>query len=451
MNSYFASVEQQFDVKLRGKPVGVCAYLSKNGCIIASSMEAKMFGVKTGMRVREALKLCPKLSLVENDPEKYRTTTQKIFTILKDYSDEFEPYSIDEAFLHIPYVHNEQEGFELGQEWIKRIKQEVGEYLRSSVGFAYSHFYTKVFSDNGPKDSVFHVPYPQLDNFLANLELEDIWGIGRKTALKLRTLKLFTPFDVKHSHPDPLIEVFGKNGYDLWQNLNHGTHSMEHRTIIKEESPLLHDPCSMLHEYPKSIGHSYCLPLKTYDLEAYKKILYKLCERTCIRLREMNKVAYGISFAFPQRNEKIIARNKMTKPASTCVSQGGQSLSLSHYNEIATLPTVALNDNTGSKSHASFKTPLAISDALDMYRAILPHLENLPKNPLYMIAVSLFRLESKERMQPSLFDSPKQMKKDSLLESFDHINNKWGPFTLQRGLMLNTQHYAKERIGFRKL
>ena len=68
MNSYFASVEQQANPFFRGKPVGVCAYLSNNGCIIASSIEAKKVGIKTGCRVFEAKKLYPKVILIENNP-----------------------------------------------------------------------------------------------------------------------------------------------------------------------------------------------------------------------------------------------------------------------------------------------------------------------------------------------------------------------------------------------
>ena len=99
MNSYFASVEQQANPFLRGRSVGVCAYLSDNGVIIASSIEAKAKGIKTGTKVREAKVLDPSIVLLENEPAKYRSATEKIFRILSDYTDTVEPYSIDEAFL----------------------------------------------------------------------------------------------------------------------------------------------------------------------------------------------------------------------------------------------------------------------------------------------------------------------------------------------------------------
>ena len=98
MNSYFASVEQQANPFLRGKPVGVCSYLSPRGVIIASSPEAKAKGIKTGCIAEEARKLDPKIVLLENEPAKYHSTTEKIFKILSEYTDRLEPYSIDEAF-----------------------------------------------------------------------------------------------------------------------------------------------------------------------------------------------------------------------------------------------------------------------------------------------------------------------------------------------------------------
>src|SRR3989344_7789183 len=101
MNSYFASVEQQANPFFRGKPLAVCAYLSPKGCILASSMEAKKLGIKTGMRVYDAQKIYPNLIVLENEPAKYRSVTEKIFRILSEYTDRMEPYSIDEAFLDL--------------------------------------------------------------------------------------------------------------------------------------------------------------------------------------------------------------------------------------------------------------------------------------------------------------------------------------------------------------
>ena len=100
MNSYFATVEQQTRPELRGKPVGVIKALGR-GCIIAASVEAKKYGVKTGTTVWEAKKLCPHIVLVPSDMNKYFAMTKKLIRMADDYSPAVEVFSIDEFFLDI--------------------------------------------------------------------------------------------------------------------------------------------------------------------------------------------------------------------------------------------------------------------------------------------------------------------------------------------------------------
>ena len=101
MNSYFASVEQQANPFLRGRAVGVCAYLHPHGCVIAASVEAKKGGMKVGMRVEEARRIVPSAVFIQNDPAKYRAVTSRLFSLLDELSDRVEYYSIDEAFLDL--------------------------------------------------------------------------------------------------------------------------------------------------------------------------------------------------------------------------------------------------------------------------------------------------------------------------------------------------------------
>src|SRR5690348_13284624 len=102
-NSYFATVEQQANPRLRGKPVGVTGGDRTSRTVLgAASVEAKALGVKTGMSIPEALKICPQIILVKGDSDKYLATTKRFLSILKDYSPALEVFSIDEAFLQLP-------------------------------------------------------------------------------------------------------------------------------------------------------------------------------------------------------------------------------------------------------------------------------------------------------------------------------------------------------------
>src|SRR3954454_2291114 len=99
LNSAFSTIEQQANPFLRGKPVVVAAYNSPNGCVVAPSIEAKQFGIKTGMTVRDAKLLCPKVIVRTPDPAKYRAVHVAFCRIFKDYSPKVTPKSIDEAVI----------------------------------------------------------------------------------------------------------------------------------------------------------------------------------------------------------------------------------------------------------------------------------------------------------------------------------------------------------------
>ena len=102
INSCFATIEQQANPTLRDKAIAVCAYTTPSGCILAASVTAKKLGIKTGMRVREAKLIYPKLITLLSDPPKYRFIHRKIKKILKNYSSEVIPKSIDEFVLVLP-------------------------------------------------------------------------------------------------------------------------------------------------------------------------------------------------------------------------------------------------------------------------------------------------------------------------------------------------------------
>src|SRR3989338_7172302 len=101
LNSCFATIEQQANPLFRGKPIAVAAYTTPNGCILAPSIEAKQYGVKTGMRVKDGKLLCPNLIILPSDPNKYREVHLRFRRLLSEYTDEVIPKSIDEFVLNL--------------------------------------------------------------------------------------------------------------------------------------------------------------------------------------------------------------------------------------------------------------------------------------------------------------------------------------------------------------
>ena len=391
MNSYFASVEQQANPFLRGRAVGVCSYLSHRGCIIASSIEAKQRGIKTGCRVSKAKELDPKVILVENEPAKYRSTTEKIFSILRDYSSTVEPYSIDEAFIDLGgWVKDFNQAISLGWEIKTRIKAEVGEWLDCSIGISWTKFLAKFAGDIAPKKGILVIEdNKKLEELLRDRSLLDAWGINVRTEARLNQLGIKNLLDLKNYSQDKIRWSLGNYGYYLWANVN----GLE-ISRINEGSPL-----------PKSIGHSYCLPKHTTNKDYLSSVLYKLCEKTGRRLRgkglEAERMQVGWSY----------------------LTAGGNFRSFKTRERMFTTEEIFKQANQILKN-----TALIMS--------------------VRIIAVSVSLL-SPVVNQMSLFDD--NLAKKDLSRALDKINNKFGEFTVVRGQMFGTENMAKDRIGFRKV
>jgi len=390
MNSYFASVEQQANPLYRNKPLGVCAYLSPRGCIIASSKEAKKVGIKTGCSVAEAKKLYPNIILVENEPAKYRSTTNKIFSILSDYCDTIEPYSIDEAFLDLSgFIKNYEQGGKIILEIKQRIKNEVGEWLTCSAGLSWTRFLAKFASDICQADSylIIDSKIKMLEEF-NRVELTAAWGIAKNLERRLNQLGIYNLIDLKNFPVANLMQALGKSGYFLWANAN----GIEIEGIKTQEEI-----------EPKSIGHSYCVPKQEPDMQYIKAIIMKLCEKTGRRLREQNLQA-----------QKIFA---------------GYSLKY---------------DGGYFKSK---KNPTPLYTTEEIFKAAWQIISQVPpRQKIKMLAVSLSSLNPYSG-QLNMFTNNVQQ---NISLALDNINRKFGEYTVYSGKLWGVNDQAKDRIGFRK-
>ncbi len=391
MNSYFASVEQQANPFLRGRAVGVCSYLSENGCIIASSAEAKAKGIKTGCRVSDAKRLDPSVVILENEPAKYRSTTEKIFNILKSYTDTVEPYSIDEAFLDLTgFVVDFDQARDVALKIQNRIKQEVGEWLNSSVGISWTKFLAKFASDIAPKKGMLIIDTEEkLKEVLLDRDLKDAWGINTAMEARLNAIGINNLWELKQYNPDNIRRSLGRYGYYLWSNVNGLEIDQVHSGTRQ----------------PKSIGHSYCLPKWTTDKKYLSAVLYKLCEKTGRRLRSDNLEAHVLHSGWGYTRSGGVWHSK------------------------------------------SQKQPIFTTE--EIFRPANELLESTQlMMPVRMLAISVSRLMPVSS-QMSLFED--NLKKKNLSKSMDKLNNKYGEFTVIKGKMWGTDDMARDRVGFRKI
>lgn len=208
MNSFFASCEQQINFYLRGRPVAVCVYPGKFGCVIAPSIEAKKFGVKTGMRLNEAMLLCPQLVPLETNPERYRQFHVKIIAVLKKYSNDVFPKSIDEAIVdltHYAFVHKDV--LEVAKSIKQDITNEVGDWLKCSIGVAPNYFLAKLASDIQKPNGLTVIDSHNIDAILMKLKLTDLPGIGNGMMIRLNKGGITTPLQMRYASPENLKAI----------------------------------------------------------------------------------------------------------------------------------------------------------------------------------------------------------------------------------------------------
>lgn len=182
LDAFYASVEQLLDPSLRGVPIAV-----GGGVVLAASYEARRFGVRAPMPLREAQRLCPGLRVVEGTFSRYMEFSDQVMSILDDFTPVVEQISVDEAFLDVHgTVHLLGSPRTIGREIRRRVREEVG--LPISIGIAGTKFLSKIASARAKPDGLVLVePGGELD-FLHALPVEAMWGVGPVTARRLRSM-----------------------------------------------------------------------------------------------------------------------------------------------------------------------------------------------------------------------------------------------------------------------
>lgn len=208
MNSYFARCEQQANYWLRNRPVGVCVYTGKYGCVISLSTEAKARGLRAGMRLNDAMAICPDLVPVESNPTRYREYHTKIINVLQKYCKDVVAKSIDEAIINLSnYEHHDP--LTIAQNIKQDILDNVGDWLTCSVGIAPNAFLAKLASIQGKKRNGLLMITPQnIDEILSNLKLGDLPGIGANMSYRLERNGITTPLEMRYASPDRLKAIF---------------------------------------------------------------------------------------------------------------------------------------------------------------------------------------------------------------------------------------------------
>jgi DNA polymerase IV len=210
MDAFYAAVEQRDDPALRGRPVAVGGG-GPRGVVMAASYEARAFGVRSAMPGFQARRLCPDLIFVRTRFDAYEAASRQIRAIFLSYTDLVEPLSLDEAYLDVTAP---KRGPATATAIAVAIKREIKEATRltASAGVSFNKFLAKVASDLHKPDGLTVIRPEQAPSFIAGLPIERFFGIGPKTAEKMKALGIRNGADLGARSEDELVHRFGKVG-----------------------------------------------------------------------------------------------------------------------------------------------------------------------------------------------------------------------------------------------
>lgn len=398
MNSFFASCEQQTNYWLRGRPVAVCVYTGKYGCVIAPSIEAKKMGIRLGVRLNDAMKLCPDLVPLETNPDKYRTYHARIMKILKRYSDDVIPRSIDEAVVDLTSYKNIYPDVVAVAKQIKKdILEEVGDYLKCSIGIAPNAFLAKLASDIQKPDGLTVIDHDNIDSVLRKLELIDLPGIGKGMSARLNKAGIYTPYDLRHSTPEKLKaackSIVGLHWY-------HRLHFQEVDMQTKEEYKNMSAMRMVSKEQRKEVQNLQDIMMMlclTLEKRMMKKQLF--CKHVQFFVRYEDKSSYGDSFHTEQPIQDGIELYHILLERQKVFEQKNN------------LQEAVINHNTTSIG-------VVIGDFID-----------------------------EDILQLNIFDNS-HIKTNKLRKTVYGIKDKYGPKTIKRASELSDDDVVDDVIGF---
>ena len=223
MDCFYAAIEERDNPELRGRAVAVGGYHEGRGVITTANNEARKYGVRSALASAVALRRCPHLVLVRPDLKKYAEVSRQIRKIFEHYSEKIEPLSLDEAYLDVSGSTLFQGSASLLAAHIREeIFKKTG--LKASAGIAPNKFLAKVASDWNKPDGQFVVTPEEIDEFVARLPVEKIWGVGKVTAKKVHELGAQSCGDLQKFSRKELKGRFGKFGdflYEICRGVDH--------------------------------------------------------------------------------------------------------------------------------------------------------------------------------------------------------------------------------------
>ena len=391
LNCAFASIEQQHDQTLRGRPLAIAAYATNAATIVSSSKEARELGIKTGMRVFEAKAIFPRVVVREPNPPLYRKVSDKLIEILHRHSPDVLRMSIDEASMSLwgtpDLVKLGPEG--AGRSIKRALRAEVGECVTCSVGISTSIWMAKQASNLDKRDGLRRIDHTNLLAVFERLELIDLSGIAEATASRLRKAGINSPLDFLRATNRRLLQSgMHDEVADGWARRLRGFEVGAFESAAR-----------------KSYSHSHVLARATSAQAELEELLMRLSDMVGRRLR-----AAG-------RRGRVVSVGVVYRP-----DEG-------HFSKQATM-----------------RAPISSGD--EIYKSALKLLARRdPRRLVGTLGVGLSGLVEEEQGQLDLF-AEADPKGARLEKAMDAIRDRFGEDAVQRSRLLGRAQVVRDRIAF---
>ena len=295
MDAFFASVELRERPDLQNLPVVISSHHPR-AVIAAASYPARKFGLRSAMSMTQAKKLCPQVVVIEPNFEKYRDVSQQIHQVFQKYTHLIEPLSLDEAFLDV--TENLQD-IPSATEVAERIRADIFKItgLTASAGVAPNKFLAKIASDWNKPNGICIIKPKQVQNFIQDLPLKKIPGVGKVTQEKLKTLQLETLGDLQQIDENVLIHHFGKYGQQLFLYAQ----GIDDRPVQSERQ---RQQISKEITFDDDLTLEQCSPY--WD---------QLIERVWLSLEKKQMQARGVTVKLKLKNFQVLQHSKSFKQA----------------------------------------------------------------------------------------------------------------------------------------
>ena len=293
IDAFFAAVEELLNPSLKGKPVIVGGLPHERGVASTASYEARKYGVHSGMSLRKAYQLCPHGIFIRGNYQIYSAFSENFFRILSCYTPDVENASLDEAYLDLTRCRPLYSSFSKTAGEIKhRVERELG--LTVSVGIGPNKLLAKLATNKAKPGGLFEVVPGEEENFLRNLGIEALPGVGPKSQVILRMLGVHKVGELWGLPRASLRSLFGLNGEDVY---------LQARGI--DSRPLLTP------SVPKSISRETTFLKDLWDRRLLLAHLAYLCDRLTLALRKQRLFAHIIEVKVRYSDFKTEARRRL--------------------------------------------------------------------------------------------------------------------------------------------